>query len=126
MSDSGYTVRGRIVEWDAGSVRENTDVLKAWDAINADVRIEPGSGLLIDNKQSSFNVPGDAVEQLAQELKRRLPKIKTVAILVSSNLHFGMARQFQTLADDALDIQVFRDLDTARRWLAERTASPRP
>jgi hypothetical protein len=127
-SDSGgYVVRGRIVEWDATRVRQVEDVLKAWDAINADCTVVLGSGLLIDNGMSSFNVPGSDVTRLAEAVAQRLPKINAVAIVVSKDLHYGMARKFQVFAEKgAAAIQVFRDLATARQWLAERTASVPP
>ena len=122
----GYVVRGRIVEWDATQVRQVDDVLNAWDAINADSTVVLGSGLLIDNGQSSFNVPGSDVTRLAEAIAQRLPKINVVAIVVSRDLHYGMARQFQVRAEKGAAIQVFRDLATARQWLAECTASVPP
>jgi hypothetical protein len=127
-NESGaYVVRGRVVEWDATRVRQVEDILTAWDAINADRAVEAGSGLLIDNGQSGFDVPVSEVTVLADALAYRLPKVIAVAIVVFSDLHFGMARQFQTLASrGATAIQVFRDLDKAREWLAERTASVPP
>lgn len=102
-------------------------MLKAWDAINADSSVVPGSGLLIDNGLSDFNVPGGDVTRLAEAVAQRLPKINAVAIVVSKDLHYGMARQFQVFAEGgAAAIQIFRDLATARQWLPERTASVPP
>lgn len=120
-------MRGRIVEWDATQVRQVEDVLTAWDAINADSTVALGSGLLIDNGLSDFNVPGGDVTRLAEAVAQRLPKIRAVAIVVSKDLHYGMARQFQVFAErGTAAIQVFRDLATARQWLAERSASVPP
>jgi hypothetical protein len=121
-----YVVRGRIVEWDATRVRHVGDVFAAWDAINADGAVVPGCGLLIDNGESSFDVPGGDVKRLADAIRQRLPNIAAVAILVSRAVHYGMARQFQAYADNSaakVQIQVFRDITSAQQWLTERTAS---
>jgi hypothetical protein len=120
-----YVVRGRVVEWDATRVRVVEDVLAAWDRIEADPAVLPDSGLLIDNGESEFDVPGGDVTRLAEAVALRLPKIASVAIFVSRAVHYGMARQFQAFAERGkAAIQVFRDIDAARRWLAERTGTP--
>jgi hypothetical protein len=122
-----YVVRGRIVEWDARRVRAVEDVLTSWDAIQADPAVLDDSGLLIDNGESDFDVPGGDVTRLAQAVALRLPKICAVAIVVSRSVHYGMARQFQAFADQGrATIQVFRDIEEARTWLAGRIAPPSP
>jgi hypothetical protein len=78
---AGYVVRGRVVEWDATRAHQVEDVLAAWDAINADSTVVPGSGLLINNGESDFDVPASDVERLAAAVAERLPKISAVAIL---------------------------------------------
>jgi hypothetical protein len=119
----GYVVRGRIVEWDATRVRQVEDVLTAWDAINADSTVVAGSGLIIDNGQSGFDVPGGDVQRLADALAHRLPKISAVAIVVSKKLHYGMARQFKVYSETgAASIEIFSDVESAREWLSGRTA----
>jgi hypothetical protein len=116
-----YVVRGRIVEWDATQVRHVDDVFAAWDAITADPIVLAGSGLLIDNGESRFDAPRRDVARLAGAVAQRLPKIKAVAIVASKPLHFGMARQFEVFAHGtAAEIHVFRDLASAREWLAAR------
>jgi hypothetical protein len=115
----GYVVRGRIVEWDATQVRSVEDVLEVWDAINADPRVLASSGLLIDNGESDFDAPAGDVARLAHAVAPRLPKVRAVAIVASKPLHFGMARQFEAFAEgSSAAIHVFRDLESARQWLA--------
>jgi hypothetical protein len=117
-----YVVRGRIVEWDARRMRAVAEVLAAWDRIQADDEVLPDSGLLIDNGESDFDVPGGDVTRLAEAVALRLPKFSAVAIVVSKSVHYGMARQFQAFAEtERAAIQVFRDVDSARKWLGERT-----
>lgn len=42
------------------------------------------------------------------------------AIVVADDLHFGLARMFQTLRSDGpVDYGVFRDMGEAQRWLRE-------
>jgi hypothetical protein len=42
------------------------------------------------------------------------------ALVVSSDVIFGLARMFQTLSDESGDeIQIFRDMDAAEAWLEE-------
>ena len=118
-----YVVRGHTVEWDARRVRKVEDVLAAWDTIQADEAVLGDSGLLIDNGESEFDVPGGDVTRLAEAVAVRLPKICAVAIVVSRSVHYGMARQFQAVADRGrASIQIFRDIEAARTWLAARTA----
>ena len=103
-------------------MRAVEDVLAAWDVIQADEAVVGDSGLLIDNGESDFDVPGGDVTRLAEAVALRLPKISAVAIVVSRSVHYGMARQFQAFAERGrAAIQVFRDIEAARKWLAERT-----
>jgi hypothetical protein len=38
-------------------------------------------------------------------------------IVVSKDVHYGMARMFEMMRDGQDEIMVFRDIDEARRWL---------
>jgi hypothetical protein len=43
-----------------------------------------------------------------------------LAIVATEDIIFGMARMYEMLtAEDALSVQVFRDIDEATRWLLE-------
>ena len=106
-------------------MRSVADVFNAWDLIQADPAVLPDSGLLIDNGESEFDVPGGDVTRLAEALAVRLPKMCAVAVVVSRSLHYGMARQFQAFAARGrAAVEVFRDIEAARAWLAEQTATP--
>ena len=102
-------------------MRAVPDVLAAWDRIQGDEAVLPDSGLLIDNGESDFDVPGGDVTRLAEAVAQRLPKVSAMAIVVSKSVHYGMARQFQAFAEGGrAAIQVFRDIEAARKWLGER------
>jgi len=43
-----------------------------------------------------------------------------VAIVVSTDLYFGLARMFQVFAENSgIDYQIFREIDEARDWLVK-------
>jgi hypothetical protein len=75
---------------------------------------------LADFREASFTLdPGD-VRKLAQSTRGRPAghRIDRRAILVASDLQYGLARMFsQLVAPSGQDVQPFRDMEEARAWL---------
>ncbi len=72
-----------------------------------------------------LDLSGATGESLSSGAVRRLARGEPIfsvrsrrAIVVASDLGFGLARMFQTLRkDEAGEIEIFRSVDEARRWL---------
>ena len=86
-------------------------------AVRADPKFDPGFRQLWDFRAvSEVAVSTDCVRDLSRtssfaEGSRR-------ALVVHSDLQFGLARMFQTLTEHTPHVVgVFRDLDEARAWL---------
>jgi hypothetical protein len=55
---------------------------------------------------------------------REKVQFKACAIVVSTDLMFGMSRMFLTFAEERFErAQVFRQLDKAKEWLTSRSAN---
>jgi hypothetical protein len=69
------------------------------------------------------------VPETTQELRDRAEYVKglrsvfdgeRVAVVVATDLDFGLARMFQVFAEGSgVDYEIFRDMDAARDWLAK-------
>ena len=107
------TVRG--VLGDAGLLRLASELAQAPD-VDADFSI------LIDLRQADGKtVTGKGVRALASQ-PLTLSVRSRRAIVVPSDLGFGMARMYELLREGKSGpTQVFRDYDEARRWVAQRT-----
>jgi hypothetical protein len=55
---------------------------------------------------------------------RRQEVLGPRAVVVGSELMFGMTRMFANLISDSFPIQVFRDPEQAEEWLADGSDSP--
>jgi hypothetical protein len=79
---------------------------------------KPDFGLLIDLRNAvGRDVTTEGVRILATQPLLLSPDSRR-AIVVPSDLGFGMGRMYQTLREgQAGEINVFRDLDEARRWV---------
>ena len=94
------------------------------DAYSRDVAALPGFhegwNFFHDMRQANLRVPGDVVRNAARvERPPSLPKhIRKGAILVSTDLAFGMMRMLATFRERPdLYLDVFRDLEEAKAWL---------
>jgi hypothetical protein len=75
---------------------------------------------LADFREASFSFQPDDVKKLAKSTRERPleTQIERRAIVVVSELQYGLARMFsQLVAPSGQEVQPFRDINEARRWL---------
>ena len=105
-----------------GVVTDN-DLKDQAEAVVADPRIRPGTRELVD-LSGVEDIQGEAsgLEQNIQidtANKEKLAGTRT-AIVATTDLLYGFARMYQTLAelrDSPLTVEVFRTFEEAREWL---------
>jgi hypothetical protein len=83
-----------------------------------------GLGLheLFDARGATTNVTAEQVRMLVQraaDTLRRIP-VGPTAIVATDDVVFGMARMYAILTEEAgARVEVFRDVESANRWLQE-------
>lgn len=95
------------------------------DHVLADPAFQPGYGMLSDRRQAPSPPTTETVMALLRYVRSREQLWRTRwAVLVPDRATYGMVRMAQGLAhSDPIEIGVFEDLESARRWLAApRTA----
>ncbi len=107
----------RVRRWGAIPEVDEDDDFKA---CLADPRVGPGIPVLVDC--SDIDPPDDphTIRHLADRLPRLVANLRCgpVALVVSSDVQYGMARMYMAYTDLAHpDTEVFRNLEEAREWL---------
>ena len=95
----------------------DADVSAHQKALSADPAFEPGFSQLLDFRGvTSVRLTAAGVRAVAEA--KNFGAGSRRAIVVASNVAYGMARMFEILRDPEPDtVEVFRDLAEARRWL---------
>ena len=99
------------------------DLVGIHDHLRSDKTLKPDSALLIDLREANgTKITSEGVRALAS-LPLVLPPESRRAVVVPSNLGFGMARMYELWrGEEAGRIRSFRDFDEARDWLASDEA----
>jgi hypothetical protein len=89
--------------------------------LRSDAEAEPDLALLIDLREASgLSVTGGGVRALVAQPMVLSPASRR-AVVVPTDLGFGMARMYEMLREDRGGAtRAFRDLDEARRWVTSR------
>ncbi|GAG37305.1 unnamed protein product [marine sediment metagenome] len=105
------TVRGEL---------RDEDFLEIHERLRTEPRLEPDFGLLIDLQGATGrDVTIGGVQNLIALPLLLSPKARR-AIVVQSDLGFGMSRMYELQRRDLTEtIGIFRDVDEAQRWLDE-------
>jgi hypothetical protein len=75
--------------------------------------------LLVDARLSAINPRGKEIEAFASWIASRFTNCGVVARF--EPLRYGLARSFQTLLEQRkVGIEIFEDMDLAKKWLRER------
>jgi hypothetical protein len=104
----------------SGSIGQAED-LECFRALLADRAYRPGMGLLLDYRERESVATTEQVKQFvaAGEKLREAFGDPRIAVVVSGDVAFGMARMYSALAEESsVPTSVFRDLEEAMRWLA--------
>ena len=114
-----------IVFITADGIITDADLLTHLDDIENDSDFHPSFNRLNDYRAvESLDVTGAGVRALASRVDASEASCRR-AIVVSTELAYGMARMFQILTDDKpATIEVFKDMAEARKWLGLDSAHP--
>jgi hypothetical protein len=80
----------------------------------------PGMPILMDNRLRKEAPSTTDVRSMVQSTKRspHIPKGTRCAVVVESDIHFGLTRMFSTMGDQGpLVTRGFRDVESAEAWL---------
>ena len=87
----------------------------------ADASIPPGRAELADFSEANLAaLSAEALRRIASVFQRHDldPGSSRVALVVSGDLGFGLARMYQAFrSESAIQLRVFRDVAAARKWL---------
>lgn len=76
---------------------------------------------LLDATDASTTITADEVRQLAVSAGLRHSRHGALAIVANRNSVYGMARMYAMLSEPVgATVEVFRDVDSAERWLDAR------
>lgn len=110
----------RVVILTVRGVLGDAELLRLTDALGKESGVERDFSILIDLRQADGKtVSGAGVRAIAAK-PLVLSTASRRAIVVPSDLGFGMARMYELLREGKSGpTQVFRDYDEARRWVAD-------
>lgn len=108
----------RVVVLAVSGELDDRELLGLADELEKDPGVEPDFALLIDLRQADgHKVTSPGVRALATRPLVLSPESRR-AVVVPTDLGFGMARMYDALAQQRGGIlRVFRDYDEARRWV---------
>lgn len=80
---------------------------------------------LADVRAASTDMSGEEVRQIANHFRQFKPPLRDtpIAVVVSSELAYGLVRMMGLLLDDVAVIHPFRDIAAAMEWLAPHLRS---
>ena len=114
----------RIVFTEASGVLTDSDVIEFQRRLRDDPEFEPDFRQLADCRAiDEIGMTREGVEEASSRSPFSQGSLR--AIIVGSDVAFGMARMFENLRHEARDeIRVFREEEEARRWLGLDPTSP--
>ena len=109
----------RIVRVTATGIVDPDQELTLLERILADPRRRPGFGWLCDFRERSPAASAEHVRDVARVFLEHRAALgpSRMAALISRDVGHGLARMFDALVDDALEVAIFRDLAEAEAWL---------
>jgi hypothetical protein len=103
---------------------ERIEAIQAW---LRDPGFRPGLNTLCDFSEATSTPTMKELREIVALVDEHAAAIgkKKLAVIAPKPVMFGVARQFQTLADfGPLDVEVFRDRRTALGWLRHEESRP--
>jgi hypothetical protein len=78
---------------------------------------------LTDVRGASASLPSAEVRSMVELFRELGPRIREVpiAVLVDSDISYGLVRMLQLLLEESVTLRPFRDREKALHWLAERS-----
>jgi hypothetical protein len=111
----------RVVVLEVSGDLGDRDLLSLADELEKDPEVEADFSLLIDLRRAiGQGVTSAGVRKLVARPLVLSPESRR-AVVVPSDLGFGMARMYEMLREDRGGaVRVFRDYEEARRWVGAR------
>jgi hypothetical protein len=116
---------------DSGVLTVIADGVVDFEAIRAHLVDERQDGVLghrelIDARRATPQVSAADVRRVVELVRSeaRRTRLGPTAVVVSSDVAYGMLRMLETLVNDAATIRPFRDYREAVQWLAGAHAGP--
>lgn len=81
----------------------------------------PGLNGIADLRRARYDARSEDIKRLAELMAMHRDRIGSsrTAIVVSSDVAYGLSRMYQAFADDtSIQTRIFRDIDEAERWAA--------
>ena len=98
------------------------EYIETWKTAVADDRAPRCPRILVDLTGVEIHRTGHEVRAAAAGSKRFFESIAggRLALVATQQVSFGIARMYDALVQaEGFELQIFRDVDTARAWLAE-------
>lgn len=95
----------------------------------ADSAFRPGLHAFVDCRETDVGSSSDDVRRMASDVRANGRELGTgrCAILVASDVQFGMVRVFEAfVGDTSMEFRTFRAVDEARQWLEQVTGTALP
>ncbi len=116
-----FDSEGRVVIVTIHGELTDQGLLEGYDRLVGDPRFRPDYDQLVDLRDArGREVTAQGVQALVARPAEFAPTSRR-AIVIRSDLGFGMARMYEILrGGQAGDVRVFKDLDAAKQWLRIR------
>ncbi|MEM7363280.1 MAG: hypothetical protein AAF525_04610 [Pseudomonadota bacterium] len=106
-----------------GDVDFDEGILVLKDGVSELTALAVNPVILFDVQQTEEDRSSGEMRTIVDALQEQVPGV-SIAVLVASDLHYGIARMFGSYAEGAgLNTMVFRDRQSAWEWCAEQRGS---
>ncbi len=100
------------------------EILSLRDMILSHTNFRTNIGQLFDSTEGQFDLTSDDLMKIADHYKAKsdqLGKNRKLALVVSRDLDFGRARQYEAFFNAGPDVtvQAFRSISEAREWMRQ-------
>jgi hypothetical protein len=88
-------------------------------AVFRDPSFQPGFSFILDRRFVTVAPTKDYIKKITNFAQSHLIELEKshIAVVVSESTTYGMGRMSQGLLDDDEHIQIFKDIEDAKRWL---------
>lgn len=114
-----YKITDQLLIIETADNFKASDLNNTFDRIFADPRFKSGLKILVHDLDSKFIPSTQDIETGTKRMESIMKKFDAkMAIVVSSEVNYGMGRMFEALSDSRnMKVKVFRDVENAGEWL---------
>ena len=97
---------------------DNPQIRQAYEEVTSDPSFQPGSQVLVDDLESSYNPSMVEAQKLVAIFASFSDRIVQFAIVVRKEVHFGLGRMVEVYCESqGVNLRIFRELEEAQEWL---------